>query len=80
MISACRAYRAPQVKSHSNLLSTKCKVMFLVHFWGEELKRKGGNGERKKEEEKKRKKERERDREREKFIIIVLFNSTYVFK
>lgn len=46
MISACRVFRAPQVKSHSNLLSTKCRLMFLAHFgkgkkrgnkWGEQV-------------------------------------------
>lgn len=65
MISACRVYRAPKVKSHSNLLSTKCKVMFWLILGKEKKKRKGGNGQRKKEEEREREKERERDRERE---------------
>lgn len=45
MISACSVFRAPQAKSHSNLLSTKCKLMFLSHF-GKEEKKVGGNGER----------------------------------
>lgn len=47
MMSACRVFRAPQVKSHSNLLSTKCKLMFLAQFGkGEkERGRKWGEGE-----------------------------------
>lgn len=79
MISACRVYRAPKVKPHSNLLSTKCKVMFWL-ILGKEEKKEKEEMERGRRKKSRRGRRKGRGTGREKFIIVILFNSTYVFK